>query len=374
MRTVRGAVRSGWSARQRLLVEDVEPGAADGAAAQRCQQCLLVDDRAAARVDQRSSVGFICASSWWPTRSRVRSESTRWTVTTSAVANSSSLLDAPDADLSGSLVGEVLAPRDDVHAERLPDPGDPLPQPPEPDDAEGGAREVGADGLLPAAGADGGVLLREVAGDGEDQRPGELDGAGGVRGGAADGDAALGGGRDVDGGVAAAGGDEQPEVRQPLEQGARERRPLAHGDDDVERRQPLDERVLVVEVVGELDDVDGLGDAGPVGEAGGDGLVVVEDGDAVHGVGLLHANGPAPPDVCPGASGPSTGGSVVGAGLGAPGAAPLRFACIWATKSLIFCWFCGLRASWITFAATADVRTFLNMPAMVGLLDGRLTS
>ena len=46
--------------------------------------------------------------------------------------------------------------------------------------AEGGAREVGADGLLPAADADRGVLLRQLAGDGEDQPPGELDRAGGV--------------------------------------------------------------------------------------------------------------------------------------------------------------------------------------------------
>src|SRR4051794_7914830 len=37
-------------------------------------------------------------------------------------------------------------------------------------------------------------------------------------------------------------------------------------------------------------------------------------------------------------------------------------------NSLILAWFCGLLASWMTFAATPDARSFLNMPAMVFLL------
>ena len=92
-------------------------------------------------------------------------------MTTSAVANSSSLLDPADADLGGALVGEVLAPGDDVHAEGLPDAGDLAAQPAEADDAEPGAGEVGADGLLPAAGADGGVLLRDVPGGARGSAP-----------------------------------------------------------------------------------------------------------------------------------------------------------------------------------------------------------
>jgi hypothetical protein len=35
-------------------------------------------------------------------------------------------------------------------------------------------------------------------------------------------------------------------------------------------------------------------------------------------------------------------------------------------------WFCGLRASWMTFAAIPEARTFLNMPAMVFLLGSSL--
>src|SRR4051795_4934448 len=208
----------------------------------------------------RIAVGFISASSRSPIRSRVRSESCRWIVTTSAVASSSSFSTrrtptsaarsagrcchpAPPP-LAAPLVGGGRAPGDDVHLEGAADPGDPLPQPAEAEHPEPGAGEVGADGLLPAAGTDGEVLLRDVPGDGEDQRPGELGGAGGVRAGAADGDAELPRGADVDGDVARAGGDQQPQVRQPLEDVAREGRALAHGDDDVERLQPGDERVL----------------------------------------------------------------------------------------------------------------------------------
>ena len=97
-------------------------------------------------------------------------------MTTSEVAKQLVAVDPADAVLGGALVGEVLAPGDDVHAERLTDPRDLAAQPAEADDAEPGAGEVAADGLLPAAGADGGVLLGDVPRDREDQRPGELGG------------------------------------------------------------------------------------------------------------------------------------------------------------------------------------------------------
>jgi hypothetical protein len=197
------------------------------------------------------------------------------------------LLDPADADLGRPLVGEVLAPGHHVHLEGLPDPGDPRAEPAEAEDAEPVAREVGADGLLPPAGADRGVLLRHVPGDGEDQRPGQLGGAGQVRAGTADGDAALGGRGDVDGDVARAGGDQQLQVRQPLEHAAREGGALAHRDDDVEGLQAPDQRVLIPDVVGELHHLDRLRHPGPVGVRRGDVLVVVQDGDAMHGLGLL---------------------------------------------------------------------------------------
>ena len=54
-----------------------------------------------------------------PITPRVRGDSTRCRLTTSACASSASLVDALRAGLGGALVGEVLAPREDVHAERV---------------------------------------------------------------------------------------------------------------------------------------------------------------------------------------------------------------------------------------------------------------
>jgi hypothetical protein len=119
-----------------------------------------------------------------------------------------------------------------------------------------------------------------------------------VRAGAAHRDAGVGRGLDVDRGVARAGGDEQPEVRQPLEHLPREGGALPHGDDDVEGREPGDECVLVGDVVAELDDFRRLGQERPVGAGGRDGLVVVEHGDAQHLPGLLQVlrqDGAPPP-------------------------------------------------------------------------------
>ena len=69
------------------------------------------------------------------------------------------------------------------------------------------------------------------------------------RWGPADHDAALLGGGDVDRGVAQAGGDEELEVGQLLDHGAREGRALAHGADDVEALQRLDDVVLAAEML-----------------------------------------------------------------------------------------------------------------------------
>jgi hypothetical protein len=93
--------------------------------------------------------------------------------------------------------------------------------------------------------------------------------------------------QDVDGLVPDAGGDQQLQVGQPLEDLGTEPGPLAHRDDHVEGLEAGDQRVGVRDVVVELDDVDRFGDLRPVGEGVRDGLVVVEDGDAVHSPGLL---------------------------------------------------------------------------------------
>src|SRR5215212_9450668 len=70
-------------------------------------------------------------------------------------------------------------------------------------------------------------------------------------------------------------------------------------------------------------------------------------------------NDSAPP---PGFTGRGAAGSAYGRR-----AWPLRLAWKSAIAFLILAWFSGLRASWITLAAMADVASFLNMPAMCGL-------
>src|ERR1700735_1507166 len=57
-----------------------------------------------------------------------------------------------------------------------PDPGPPLAQVSQADHAQGGSGQVGADGQPPGPGPDTGVLLGDVPGHAEDQRPGQLGG------------------------------------------------------------------------------------------------------------------------------------------------------------------------------------------------------
>ncbi len=96
-------------------------------------------------------MGFIGASSAAPTRPRVRSLSLRWTVTTSAAANSSSL-GTRVAPASAARSGvEVLAPGDHPHAERPADPRHLRAQPAEAEHAQRAAGQVDADRRLPAA-------------------------------------------------------------------------------------------------------------------------------------------------------------------------------------------------------------------------------
>src|SRR6185437_5915852 len=80
------------------------------------------------------------------------------------------------------------------------------------------ALEAGADRRLPLALAHPAVLARDAAGEGEDEAPGELGRRIGQHVGAAYGDAARLRRRQVDRGVAHAGGDQQLEIGQALEE------------------------------------------------------------------------------------------------------------------------------------------------------------
>ena len=106
------------------------------------------------------------------------------------------LVDAGSAGLAGLVLGEVLAPADQLHAERTADRGGTRAQPAEPDDAERLAEEIDADRLLPPrARFEPGVLVADLSRQFEHQPERQLGGrmAGGF--GAADGDVALARGR-----------------------------------------------------------------------------------------------------------------------------------------------------------------------------------
>ena len=106
----------------------------------------------------------------------------------------------------------------------------------ETDDAEPGARELEAEGVLPAAGADLAVFGNDVAGQREDQAPGELGGRSPQATGASHFDAELATRVEVDRRVGHPGRDEQLEAGARLEQLTRERRAFTHRDDDRRRR------------------------------------------------------------------------------------------------------------------------------------------
>jgi hypothetical protein len=90
-------------------------------------------------------------------------------------------------------------------------------------------------------------------------------------------DAALSRGGGIDGCVAAAGGTDQLEPGQAFENVFRERRALPHDADDVVREQPLDDGMMVRDVIFIDIDPRALVDGSPVGQTEGDTLVIVQD-------------------------------------------------------------------------------------------------
>ncbi len=183
----------------------------------------------------------------------------------------------PHAGGLGALGRQVRAPGRHVHAEGLADPRDPAAGLAEAEQAESAPVQVGAEGALPRAPlAQGGVLRDDLPGQAEDQGPGEFDRGFGVAGRPAHGDTVPGGRLKVDGGVSHAGGDEECEARQPREHLLRERRALAHRDDDLAVADRVGQVVGGGEVLRERSDVHRAGEAGPVGGRQRHVLVVVE--------------------------------------------------------------------------------------------------
>jgi hypothetical protein len=123
----------------------------------------------------------------------------------------------------------------------------------------------------------------------EDQRPGDLRGSisAGLR--ARHDDAALFTRDEIDRRVPHAARGNQFELRQPSEERARERRPLAHQHDAGERCESRGERILVEEMIVKHGHVDATVQAVPRAEGTRHVLIIVEHGDPRnHSVRLPH--------------------------------------------------------------------------------------
>jgi hypothetical protein len=162
-------------------------------------------------------------------------------------------------ELFGGLRGQVRAPRDDVHTERLAYPRHSRADPAQAQHAQHRSAQLPADGCLPSTAADREALVDDAAGGGEDQRPGQFDRRLHVTAGRADVDAVFLGGRDIDRRVERAGGGDHLQPWQALDDGTGQRCALAHHAHHVERRQSLDDGVLIGEVVGEDADLGAAG-------------------------------------------------------------------------------------------------------------------
>jgi hypothetical protein len=126
--------------------------------------------------------------------------------------------------LGGGLGGQVPAPGDRVHSERLPDPRHSRADPAQTENAESLAVRPLVERFLPATCAHRPGLGDQIAGGAEDQRPGVLDGGMGFVACPARRDAEPVRGREVDGGVRRAGADQELKAGQLLQDLGRDRR------------------------------------------------------------------------------------------------------------------------------------------------------
>ncbi|MGC0375774.1 hypothetical protein RKD28_003290 [Streptomyces sp. SAI-229] len=185
-----------------------------------------------------------------------------------------------------ALLGEVRAPRRDLHAEGKAHSRHPAADPAQSEQAEAAAAQIRADRRLPRTARAQRVVLRDdAAGQSEQQRPGQLHRRGGGALGAADRDAVAFGGGVVDDRVAHAGRDEQPQPGEPVEQGGGKRDAFPQRHRDVEVREHRGQFVLRGEVLGEGGHLHAVVEGAPVGDRGGDVLEVVEHGTAKPHVG-----------------------------------------------------------------------------------------
>src|SRR5262249_2645932 len=177
---------------------------------------------------------------------------------------------------------QVLAPGDDLHPERLGNFGGAGAELAEAEDAERQAFEVHADRGLPRhASLHPRVLVADAPGQFEHQADGDARGRAAHGGSTANHDATLLGGGDVDGRITQAGGDQELELRQLLDDGAGKCGALTHGTDDLESLQRRDDLVCCAKVSVEHLDLEVAGNLRPVGHAESDVLVIIENCAAV---------------------------------------------------------------------------------------------
>ncbi len=263
--------------RQRLGVEHVQSGAGDCLVAQDRKHCALVDDRPARGVDD---VGRGLHQREFLRAHEAAAALRQHHVDGDEIRLPEQILLAhiPDTGLLALLGGEVLAPGDHLHPERLRDLGDALPELAQAEHAERQSFEVEADGRLPAhARLHARVLVADAPGELEHEPDGDARGRTADGRGPAHHHVALLGGGDIDRSIAHAGGDEELEIRELLDHRARKSGALAHGADDLEALQRLDHVIGVAEMLAEHLDLEVLCDLRPIGRLEGNVLVVVED-------------------------------------------------------------------------------------------------
>ena len=230
----------GWG---RFDVIDVEPGSRDAPGPERGEKRGLVDDRSPRSVDQegvwlhQGQLGFTDETSRALREHQVDRDDV-------GLFEQSRFLDPAGTKRLGGVVGEILAPRNDLHAKHFRVFAHALSDPAETEKSKRLAGQRHTGGGLPRTVAHAPMLFGQVAHGRDQQPPGEF--RSGVANGpesrigevrVGDQDAAVASRGHVQVGQAPADDGDQLQVRQPLDERARKRHALAQRTDHIEGPQ-----------------------------------------------------------------------------------------------------------------------------------------
>ncbi|KPY50464.1 hypothetical protein ALO56_05267 [Pseudomonas viridiflava] len=269
--------------RERLGIEHVQSGSGDSALLQGFDQRRFVDDRPARRIDDERA-GLHPAQRFSihePSAALAEHQMHRQYI---GLLEQRLLAHISDATFGGGLRCQILAPGDDLHAERLTVAGNPLADTAQPQNAQRLAVQIAAQPDLPVTGAQCIGFGHQIASDAHDQRPGQLRRCLLVAVGAAHRNIQPFGRCDVDGRIAHAAGGQQFQSRELAEQGGVEQGSFAHHADHIEVLEALDHGGSVGgEVMQEADLADGV-QWRPVHHIAGHVLPVIKhsNGQSVH--------------------------------------------------------------------------------------------